>query len=191
MRPAPRDWEKQVLRQTRPVTHINWFEACAYALWLTDRFQQARIISREHLIRLPTEAEWERAARGTEGRTYPWGEEEFDDLMKYFGGLGVPRVRPVGIFPEGSVDDGGGGVLDDLSSNVWEWCLSRDCAYPYEPERDGRNNILGEMARAVRSGHYMLGPDEARCAHRERDEPAKGYSDLGFRLVVSLAGSTY
>jgi formylglycine-generating enzyme required for sulfatase activity len=108
--PAPDDWEQQVEYPSRPVVSVSWWEAMAYCAW-------AR-------CRLPTEAEWERAARGTEARRYPWGIDEPDAARTNYGGnMGHPT--PVGIYPLDVTPDS---VLD-MGGNVWEWCLDGGAEY--------------------------------------------------------------
>ena len=93
---------------------------------------------------LPSEAEWELAARGTEGRDYPWGGQEPDhNRCNYNGNIGA--TTPVGVYPAGASPSG----CLDMSGNVWEWTRSKYVSYPYKPE-DGRESAAGADRRVVR-----------------------------------------
>jgi hypothetical protein len=102
--PQPEGWDGQLLRFNGPVWGVTWFDAKAYCDW-------AR-------VRLPSEAEWERAARGREGRKYPWGNEEPDPDRANYRETKLQRTSPVGLFPRGSTPGDG---IADLAGNVWEW----------------------------------------------------------------------
>ena len=97
-------------KETHPVTHVTWDDAAAFCRWLSEATGQE--------FRLPTEAEWEKAARGTTGRLYPWGDEPPDKNRCNFN-QNVGDTTPVGQYPRGATPDTG--VLD-LAGNVWEWC---------------------------------------------------------------------
>ena len=100
----PDGWAEQLAHPNRPVVEVSWFEAAAYARW-------AR-------VRLLTEAEWERAARGTEGREYPWGEEAPSPRLANYREGKVGHPTPVGLYPLGATPE----RIQDLAGNVWEWC---------------------------------------------------------------------
>jgi hypothetical protein len=101
--PKPARWDDQLLRPNCPVGRVTWFDAKACCDWAGAR--------------LPSEAEWERAARGPEGRQYPWGNEEPDPDRANCSETSIRRASPVGLFPRGSTPDG----IADLAGNVWEW----------------------------------------------------------------------
>lgn len=104
----PADWGAQLETPNRPVTGVSWSEASAYCRWLSEQ--------RGASIRLPTEAEWEKAATASEGK-YPWGAAEPDaDRANFNSNVGAPT--PVGIYPSGNGPEG----HCDLTGNVWEWC---------------------------------------------------------------------
>ena len=95
-----------------PQVGVSWYEAVAYCNWLSERLG--------YTVRLPSEAEWERAARSTDGRIYPWGDE-FDARRCNMSDTGIGATSTVGIFPDGDADCGAA----DMSGNVWEWCSTK------------------------------------------------------------------
>jgi formylglycine-generating enzyme required for sulfatase activity len=164
----PRDWERQKQYPNRPVVGVSWFEAAAYCSWKGGR--------------LPTEAEWERAARGPAGARYPWGNEPSLDASRAIYNMVVGHPTPVGLFPKGNSSEG----LCDMLGNVWEWC--GDWYGPYEmrsPEnprgpKDGKEKVL-------RGGSWYLNPRYARVSNRDRDEPTNRSNDIGFRCAGELS----
>ena len=158
---APRDWEKQVRFPNRPVVGVSWFEAVAYCHWLKD-------LSRRP-IRLPTEAEWQKAATSAQGE-YPWGEPEPTAEHANYGNL-VGSASPVGIYPLGA----GRWQHLDLAGNVWEWCSD------VQPEENG------EAVRPLRGGGCWHDAGSLRSAFRGGYWPRGRYDDFGFRVAVSPA----
>jgi formylglycine-generating enzyme required for sulfatase activity len=102
-RSQPDQWEEQLLHPNRPVVNVTWYEAAAYCASVGGR--------------LPTEAEWERAARGTVGRKYAWGDEPPDPSRANYVETKVGKPTPVGLFPRGATPEG----IQDLAGNVSEW----------------------------------------------------------------------
>lgn len=161
-------WERQLSRPDHPVTSISWVEAVTYCTWLGQVTGTS--------CRLPTEAEWEKAARGPDGRIYPWGMEWDRDLANTpDGGLG--QTAPVGFYPDAASPYG----IQDLVGNVWEWCNSLYRPYPYTPF-DGREEFCTAGTRVLRGSAWYCVPYNARAACR-----GLGYSGLylggGFRLL--------
>jgi formylglycine-generating enzyme required for sulfatase activity len=182
---------------THPVRHVTWHEARAYAEWLTARLRDspltprplARLLREERwVVRLPTEAEWEKAARGPDGRIYPWGNDPDPERANYRD-TGIGGTSPVGAFPDGASPYG----CLDMAGNVWEWTASLwgedlfepEFTYPYDPS-DGREDQGADdgVARVLRGGAFYANRWRVRCAARSYSPNRRSYN-LGFRLVVA------
>lgn len=139
--PAPGD---------HPVTFVDWFDAAAFCAWTGGR--------------LPTEAEWEKAACGTDGRRYPWGDEEDASRAAVGSGMKHGSTQPVGAHPAGASPYG----LQDMAGNVWEWTST---------EYDGNERVL-------RGGSYASPALAwAGSAMRSRSRPQRRQSHIGFRVA--------
>ncbi len=158
-------------KEGHPVVNVSWRDALAYCRWLGGVTGKR--------VTLPSEAEWEKAARGDKDRrAYPWGEA-FDATRCNSRDLGLGDTTPVGIFPEGASPYG---VLD-LSGNVWEWTRSNYLDYPYNPD-DGREELDNNDPRVLRGGAFSDDQDVVRCASRSRLNPDLRNYHVGFRVVV-------
>ena len=175
------------------VASITWHDALRYCEWLTECLRQwegtpeplATLLKDQGWqVTLPSEAEWEKAARGTDGRIYPWGDE-FDAAKANTRETGIGHPSAVGCFPQGASPSG----CLDMAGNVWEWTRSVDGAYPYpthQKEREERENLQAgdEKARVLRGGSFWDGQWSVRCACRRADGPSHRFDGIGFRVVV-------
>ncbi len=176
----PRSWNEVKLSSPNlPVTGISWYEAAAYAAWLAETTGKP--------YRLPTEAEWERAARHTDGRTYPWGETWSDGIVNSEE-TGIGRPSAVGAFPSAAAACG----ALDMSGNVWEWCRTRWAdeegnAYAQPWAADGREEMAGDnsLGRIIKGGSYYHNKNYCPASARRRNHPNLGLDDWGVRLAVS------
>ncbi|MBI3270015.1 MAG: SUMF1/EgtB/PvdO family nonheme iron enzyme [Planctomycetes bacterium] len=157
-------------RLTHPVTGVSWQDTVAYCHWLSDATGSA--------FRLPTEAEWEKAARGTDGRQYPWGYGWRKGLANDKSSL-LEATTPVGVFPAGASPYG----CLDMAGNVWEWCSSLRQPYPYDG-CDGREDITAAGARVLRGGACFYDGLFVRAAYRFGLVPGGRNAYVGFRVVV-------
>ncbi|GAB4579782.1 MAG: hypothetical protein Fur0022_25210 [Anaerolineales bacterium] len=195
---TPHDADSLKDPAAHPVRYVTWHEARKYTEF--------------YGMTLPSEAEWEKAARGTDGREYPWGDEwrpkhantaEYWEtgprglLARQFARLpenwtarlpwfkpSESTTTPVGTFsPQGDSPYG----CVDMSGNVWEWTRSIYQNYPYQAE-DGRENLdaSAQDPRVVRGGAFLYNRSNARCAVRGRNYPDLWVGNYGFRGVVSL-----
>jgi formylglycine-generating enzyme required for sulfatase activity len=173
--PAPADWREGYyldLLGDHPVVNVSWYDALAYCCWLAGATGQ--------VYRLPTEAEWEKAARGLDGRPYPWGDK-FDKTRCNTADGGMGRTTPVDAYPTGASPYG---VLD-LVGNVWEWCSSLYAAYPYQAG-DGREEASAEGWRVLRGGSWFDMEWGARAARRLSGPPDSVSRNTGFRVVREI-----
>ena len=168
----PRDWDEQANRRNHPVTGVSWYEAAAYCEWLSERLG-AR-------VRLPTEAEWERAACGGKARKYPWGDEIDPSCANYSHDDSPGRTTPVGLYPRGESLEG----LRDMAGNVWEWCAdwSKEDYYGDSPRVNPTGPSEGN-ARVVRGGAWYDSPWNVRSSIRDRIVPGDRVVYIGFRCV--------
>jgi len=152
-----------------PVVNINWYEALAYSAWLGGS--------------LPTEAQWEFAARGEKGRTYPWGDHEPTRTLANYANdqLAAAGSHPLGATPEG---------IQDLAGNALEWCFSRYTGYVADSLSDPVGPAGGAThARVLRGGSFVDDAHRIRGAWRYNLTPSDTLNTVGFRVVWWLPGS--
>jgi len=171
-RNAPYYWHNPELgNPICPVVGINWYEAEAYCRWLNT---QIISIPPGYVVRLPNEEEWERAARGTEGWEYPWGDEFLRHAANTWeaaphsssglGGTTAVCTYPQGVSPVGAWD---------MSGNVWEW-MANYSGFEYR----------GEKALAVRGGLWYSHGDDARVSIRLNNLADLEFDSVGFRVAA-------
>jgi len=160
-------------KDNHPVNYVSWFDAQAFCKWASEMLKRT--------VRLPSEAEWEKAARGTDGRTYPWGEAAPDKSRANYNN-NVGDTTPVGQYsPQGDSPYG----CVDMAGNVWQWTNSLYKPYPYNAN-DGRENSSDTGGRVVRGGSFRFNEGNLPCAYRsDYDFPSNRFVSLGFRLLAS------
>jgi len=163
--PPPKHWERGRYPKGKgdhPVVNLSWHDANAFATW------QAK--------RLPTEAEWEKAGRGTKGKKWPWGNKFRKDRCNTIE-AGIKGTCPVGMYIGGKSPCG----CYDMAGNVMEWTADWYRPYPESGKADGGE----EKYRVVRGGSWLEDNDRARCSARTRALPDSVSMDRGFRCVRS------
>jgi iron(II)-dependent oxidoreductase len=171
----PTFWSEPMFADPRkPVVGVTWDQAVAYCRWLSVRQGQQ--------YRLPTEAEWERAARGgRDGALYPWGDEapSVHSAIGFDAATGGPA--PVGVNPPNDIG------LHDMSEGVHEWCSDYYDYnyYRYSPERNPQGAASSER-RVSRGGSWRHQIKFSRCAARSSLPPAFSYADYGFRVALTI-----
>jgi formylglycine-generating enzyme required for sulfatase activity len=170
----PRGWDEELWAggDQLPVVGVSWYEARAYCRWLSEAMGR--------IYRLPAEAEWEKAARGTGGWLFPWGDE-FDAQRCNCRVSGLGHTVPVGRYsPAGDSPYGCAG----MAGNVSEWTLSRLRPYPYADHDEPHGD------RVIRGGSWHSPLLRVRTAARGHNDPWFSDTDVGFRCVCSSAGSS-
>jgi hypothetical protein len=147
------EWQEQQQHPNRPVVGVSWYAASAYAQWAG--------------VRLPAEAEWDLAARGSEGREYPWGKEDPDARANY--GSKPGHAMPVGLYPCGATPEG----VQDIAGNVWEWVEGW-----YDAERE---------TRVLRGGSWLDDSAVMHASFRLGGVPEVRDDDIGFRVAREVS----
>jgi len=169
---APAYWDDERFNQpNQPVVGVIWHDAVAYAKWAGKR--------------IPTEAEWEKAARGTDGRIYPWGNEwDNSKCNSDVGNDGYQYTAPVGSFLAGASPYG----VMDMAGNVWEWVADRygDNYYSQSPQQNPKGPDSGSM-RVLRGGSWVSTlQTPLRCAVRLGNFPGPRGNLFGFRCAQDV-----
>jgi len=184
-REGPYDWGEPFTFTNHPVVGITWYEALAFTRWLTQRLVNTGVLPEGWSIQLPNEPEWEKAARGTDGRKYPWGENADSNKANYVA-TGIHTTSAVGCFPQGASPN----RIEEMSGNMLEWTRSvwvKDL-YPEDVKaRQEREHLAAskDKARVLRGGAFDSPGHGLRRAYRHYFHPYYRYYFLGFRVVAS------
>lgn len=169
---SPLNWEEQTFFPNRPVVGVSWFEAMAFCSWAN--------------LKLPTEAQWEKAVRGPDRKyyTYPWGNEHPDSYHAHFSRTRIGHALPVGCFPSGHViwNSEENLWLADMAGNVWEWCYDWYGNYPSSFVEEPIGPAEGNY-RILRGGSWLSDFDYLDCTVRSSANPEQRNEDIGFRCV--------
>jgi formylglycine-generating enzyme required for sulfatase activity len=195
----PPHWASAQGPANHPVVSVNWHDGQAYAKWLTRQMREAAKLNlpdpllklfgepEPWRVRLASEAEWEKAARGGDGPIYPWGDGANPERANY-DATGIGGTSAVGCFPRGGRKMATGDPLgvEELAGNVFEWTRSKygfDFRYPYVPT-DGREDESGTERRVLRGGSFSSLRRSVRAASRYHGAPDPRYG-YGCRVVLS------
>ncbi len=173
-----------------PVVYVSWHDVWQYCRWLTACLRTwdatppllaALLREQAWQVMLPSEAEWEKAARGSDARLYPWGDT-FDASKGNMSEAGFGSTSAVRCFPTGASPYG----LLDMSGNVWEWTRSLwGRSYPYQPDDDRELwQAADDSSRVLRGGAFWDDHQDARCAYRSGYDARDVGRQVGFRVVV-------
>ncbi|WP_287601965.1 SUMF1/EgtB/PvdO family nonheme iron enzyme [Thiothrix sp.] len=160
--------ESTWIESNRPKVNISWYEAVAFTRWLSNYLG--------YVVSLPQEQEWEKAARGSSGLIYPWGNEYkygFANIIDELKENNLNQTIAVGMYPHGASPYG----IMDMSGNVWEWCLNK-----YHQSNDINPDRNGDM-RVVRGGSWLSDSNFARAHLRHPSLPFGQEDAWGFRIV--------
>ena len=172
-----------------PVSSVSWPDALAYCRWLEELLRDSpetppelrSRLAEGWRVTLPTEAQWEKAARGDDGRIFPWGNEVRRDRANFASGA------PVSVGEAGCPECAHG--LADMSGNVWEWTRSPYQPYPYD-EADDREGLEGDALWVMRGGSFADPARNVRAAGRGAAGPDVRREFIGFRVVITDSASS-
>jgi len=179
-RAVPRYWYSLRLNNpSAPVVGVTWQDAVDYCAWLTERLERAGRLPSGHVVRLPLESEWEKAAswdpRCQVKHRYPWGDQWLSTRANTGDGRGEWLTAPVGCYPSGVSAYG----LHDCIGNVWEWTASTYASYA------GAALVFNEIGSyTLRGSSCASTPTHARCTYRSRLPISYWRYHLGFRIVI-------
>lgn len=179
----PRFWNAQDYNSpAQPVVGVSWYEATAYCRWLTDIGHKRGWLPSDREIRLPTSLEWERAARHTDRRPYPWVDAAPDPERANYAAADVGAPSPAGCFPAGRAVCG----AEDLIGNVLEWLSTAyaddQSVTAIAPQKDFTPNEIALLSYTW----FHDSTDELCSGARSGSDPLDGYNDGGFRVIQSL-----
>jgi formylglycine-generating enzyme required for sulfatase activity len=165
-----------------PILGISWYEARAFVRWLEKRWRRDGVIAATARLDLPSEAEWEKAARGLDGRIYPWGNNFDGERLNWFGHMLMAPV-PIGAFPNSAGPFG----AEEMVGNLWEW--TRSVYQPYGTDASDHSHgtdfadaVAPNVDLALRGGAYYSTRNRCRCATRLASLPI-GRINATFRIV--------
>ena len=205
---GPEEYSGVFSLPNHPVVGVSWYEAHAFAKWLTEKARAAGWISEKGKICLPNEAEWEKAARGgttfptepvvqpiskliaeanpsltkneNQGRIYPWGDQMDAEKCSY-GETGIGSPSTPGCFPGGMSSYG----CEDMSGNVWEWQRNKSFPpYPYPLKDQSWDDPEGDEFRVLRGVSFYSFNFSVRCAYRYLNFPSYRLNFSGFRVIA-------
>ncbi len=167
-----------------PVSFVSWPDAVAYCRWLDATLRDssltppalARLLNDGWRVTLPTEAQWEKAARGADGRIYPWGDAPDRDRANFQG----QGTTAVGRYDCTDCPFG----LSDMSGNVWEWTRSPYQAYPFD-DADDRDDLSADALWVMRGGSFSDPARNARASTRGGGDPGARRAFMGFRVALA------
>ena len=181
---SPRNYGTSFSLPNHPVVGVSWYEAMAFTCWLTVQYLGKGIIAEGEVIDLPSEAEWEKAARGTDARLFPWGAE-WDINRANSGKSGINSTSAVGCFPGGQSPYG----VEEMSGNVLEWTRSLHRPYPYRVANDEHEFNGEDEGRVLRGGSWdLVNPGSFRCAFRTWSSLGDRLNVIGFRCMLVSPG---
>ena len=174
----PRFWGDPDLNSPlQPVVGVSWYEAAAYCMWLTEQGHQDGWLPKDAEIRLPTSLEWERAARHTDKRHYPWGDDEPTAERANYDGSAIDTTAPIGCFPIGAAVCG----AEDMVGNVCEWMCSAD----EQPERV-QKDFTPDTGVLLSRSYFSSDLEQLCCGSRDWGDPYYGYDYFrSFRVIWS------
>jgi len=209
---TPKDSDSLGGLSNHPIVSVSWHQAMQFCGWLTTDWQAKGLIPADWCVRLPSEAEWEKAARGGTQlpqepecwalpllsvpdtdfvwhcvpgcrRRFPWGDEEPDADRANYDDTGIRSTSAAGSFAMGASPYG----CEEMAGNVLEWTRSLFAEYPYDPavEAVAGKPVSDDDLLVVRGGAFWYGTSDMRCAYRRRFDPVLRNVNLGFRVVLS------
>ncbi|ETR66995.1 MAG: hypothetical protein OMM_05379 [Candidatus Magnetoglobus multicellularis str. Araruama] len=187
------DWHQYNRFNNHPVVYVSWFNAMEYCKWLSAELRKNKTTPKQikdllntekwHLTLL-SEAEWEKAARGLDGRIYPWGNTFDKDRLNFYD-TNIGRPSPVGCFEKGASPY----QVVEMSGNVFEWTKSKISDYPCQPNEERLHLTDKSEARVVRGGSWDVSARCCRVAYRYEVAPNQRFSNIGFRVCLSFEES--
>ncbi len=163
--------DQKFKRSNRPAEMVSWYDAMGFCAWLKAKYTASGALDSGAEIRLPTEEEWEKAARGSDGRLLPYGDQ-FDPARANTAMTGLGQTTAVGIFPAGASPYG----IMDMSGNVWEWTLT-------DYDTNSAQDLVSNRRRVLRGGSWTVDAWLAPMAIRNNNDPTQRTNNIGFRLA--------